>query len=425
MWHLAKRLSLAVGCLTMVGCSEAGDQSAQAHAALSEGVSSTVQGSPQQRDITPFLAAVGFNDPLTITVNLRGVRDVEPTGIRHTYLDGTRSIGLVALLYRTGQVRPMSDPTATPWWRMNSLGADSTGMLTVPLGRRVVTGRSNRQTWSEGATSYVAETITYRVERSANVSYEGAADFGSFSFRVVLVNHPAVGHWQVDQGLTPRLGADVEQVARLLSAEGMAEIGQLAERIRQVRDAGVEQQQREQTSGPAVPPGGSLRLGPYPNTILSRSGELLWYTGHIEVSGRQWRDLDRLCATVPISEISSWRAPSEAEVRTLLVEAPRPGGGRSVDLRLAGERLLTPAVPPYVAMGPNGVHPRHNILLRDLYAYNGPLTTLAAAEPGRLHVLVWFERWTRPAWRRDQRITRTPGDHNLGPNDRLICVAER
>lgn len=175
----------------------------------------------------------------------------------------------------------------------------------------------------------------------------------------------------------------------------------------------------------AAPADAQVSRGPYPDTALSRNGGLLWYTGVIDLTNRRWRELDALCASVQVAGATGWRAPTEAEVRTLFVEVPRRNAVASwTEIYIANADALTPAVPIFVAMGPHGIHPHMNILLRDLYTYDGQRTTLGQVRRGPMYVIRWFNRWTRPALTREQSITHMPGDRPLGSGDRLLCVTE-
>jgi hypothetical protein len=66
-----------------------------------------------------------------------------------------------------------------------------------------------------------------------------------------------------------------------------------------------------------------VRAGPYPATATSSNGALIWYVGVLDLQGRHWRDLDQICQSVPVRQVSGWRAPTEAELRTLITEVPR------------------------------------------------------------------------------------------------------
>lgn len=192
------------------------------------------------QDIQPFLQAIGFDQPVTARVSAGCIWTVEPAGLRHGCMDGLRSVGIIALLTRSGRVTPVPDSSSRYGWRMEAPGAQSGGDLTVNLGRRVVSRRSNRQEWSEGAARYVAETITYNVQRSSDIGAEGAQNFGPFSFRLVLVNHPAAGAWRVDDS-TERPGREDEQIIRQVSDEGVAVSRSLVERIEAAQAQGLRQ----------------------------------------------------------------------------------------------------------------------------------------------------------------------------------------
>lgn len=164
--------------------------------------------------------------------------------------------------------------------------------------------------------------------------------------------------------------------------------------------------------------------GPHPDTVLSRDGALIWYTGLLDVQGRKWREMDEICRTVPVSEISGWRAPTMAELRTLMFELPRVNAvTRWTELHFADPALLTPAIPPF-AYGAR-LHPQIYLMSRDLFTYEGQPTTLDRVIRGRMYVVHWFDRWTHPFLSRDRSIRHNPGDFTLGSQARLLCVAQR
>lgn len=165
--------------------------------------------------------------------------------------------------------------------------------------------------------------------------------------------------------------------------------------------------------------------GPHPDTVLSRDGTLIWYTGQLDVQGRKWREMDAICRGVPLPQVSGWRAPTMAELQTLMIEVPRVNAvTRWTELYFAGDAaLLGPAIPPF----PYGErqHPQIYVLSRDLFTYEGQPTTLDRVIPGRMYIVHWFDRWTQPFLSRDRSIRHNPGDFTLGSQARLLCVAPR
>lgn len=172
----------------------------------------------------------------------------------------------------------------------------------------------------------------------------------------------------------------------------------------------------------ATPTLAQVGCGPQTNTVVSRVGELIWYTGPLPLAGRRWGELDAICGTVPAAGWA-WRAPTMDELKTLMVELHRDNGLTTwTELYLADESLMGPAIPPF----PHGARrtPQVNFVSRDLYTYGGQPTTLDRVQRGRMYVIHWFNRWTHPFLSRRQSITHTPGNQMLGNSDRLLCVAE-
>ena len=165
--------------------------------------------------------------------------------------------------------------------------------------------------------------------------------------------------------------------------------------------------------------------GPHPDTVLSRNGTLIWYTGLLDVQGRKWREMDAICRGVPVPQISGWRTPTMVELQTLMIEVPRVNAvTRWTELHFAGDgAMLAPAIPPF----PYGArqHPQIYVMSRDLFTYEGQPTTLDRVIRGRMYVVHWFDRWTHPFLSRDRSIRHDPGNFPLGSQARLLCVAPR
>lgn len=176
--------------------------------------------------------------------------------------------------------------------------------------------------------------------------------------------------------------------------------------------------------GVAKPAEAQIRRGPYANTVLSRADTLIWFTGRLEVQGRKWGELDDICRTVPVAQVAGWRAPTMAELQTLMVEVPRVNAvARWTELHFANPVLLEPAIPPFASGARQ--HPQLDLLSRDLFTYEGRPTTLEQVVRGRMYIVHWFNRWTRPFLSRDRSIRHNPGDFTLGNQARLLCVAPR
>lgn len=177
--------------------------------------------------------------------------------------------------------------------------------------------------------------------------------------------------------------------------------------------------------GATSPAQAQISRGPHPDTVLSRNGSLIWYTGALEVQGRKWREMDDICRTVPVSQVTGWRAPTMAELQTLMIEVPRVNAvTRWTELHFAGNgAMLAPAIPPF----PYGArqHPQIYVMSRDLFTYEGQPTTLDRVIRGRMYIVHWFDRWTQPFLSRDRSIRHDPGNFTLGSQARLLCVAPR
>lgn len=167
-----------------------------------------------------------------------------------------------------------------------------------------------------------------------------------------------------------------------------------------------------------------VQPGPHPNTVTSRNGELIWYTGMLPIEGRRWGDMDRICGTVPVAGVSGWRAPAMSELQTLLIEVRKNNGIATwVELYLADEALMAPAIPPFLHGA--RLHPQMNMVSGDLYTYEGHPARFDQVVRGRMYTVHWFNRWTHPFIDRERSIRHNPANQPFGAADRLLCVARR
>lgn len=166
-----------------------------------------------------------------------------------------------------------------------------------------------------------------------------------------------------------------------------------------------------------------VRRGPFPQTVLSRNGTLIWYVGRLDLNGRSWGDMDALCQGVPVRLASKWRGPTNDELRTLFVEVSRRNAVATwTELYFSNEAALAPAIEPYIASA--RLHPQINLITRDVYTYEGVPTSLDKAVRGKMYVVRWFNRWTQPFLSLEKSIRYDPGGVPLGKNERLLCVAD-
>lgn len=166
----------------------------------------------------------------------------------------------------------------------------------------------------------------------------------------------------------------------------------------------------------------SVVVGPYRHTVVSRDGQLIWYVGVLAVEGRRFRELDAICQTVPVPQVSGWRAPTMRELETLTYVRTQRTSIATITQRFPVEGLLAPALPPFIPEA--RLHPRISLISRDLDTYEGQPTTLAEVRRGRMYIRRWYDRWTQPFISRAQSITHNPGDVLLTADVRLLCVAE-
>jgi len=164
--------------------------------------------------------------------------------------------------------------------------------------------------------------------------------------------------------------------------------------------------------------------GPYPNTAVSAGGRLTWYVGALDIRGRKFGEMDAICQSVPVPQVSGWRAPTMAELHTLFQPVERTNAvARWIELYSWDETSLVPSVPPFLYGARS--HPQVSLISRDVQNFNGGLTELRRVERGKMYILHWYNRWTQPFWTGHQTIRHNPADFTLGSSYRLLCVSER
>ncbi|GAA0335568.1 hypothetical protein GCM10009087_52510 [Sphingomonas oligophenolica] len=152
------------------------------------------------------LAGCSSNSPKEEDALLAG------TGIRQAVDDrlfvGMGNPGFLAMpgdkeklsaLIQAGFISVVPVPDGAPWWRLQVQHANGpqSDYLPFSLGARTIIGKHDQKSWSEGSVSYFAETVDYTLTLNPELK-TSSTTLGPFSIRLVLVNQPAVGSWQID-----------------------------------------------------------------------------------------------------------------------------------------------------------------------------------------------------------------------------------
>lgn len=140
------------------------------------------------------LAAIGFSAPVRVAVNTDFVSD------NQSLWQNSNDSLLAALLVKSGKMVVQPNPDAAPWWRLALAEGDTRQtLLFIPVAKRVVTGHSNEQDWTEGPDKFSAVTIGYNIVLDDGIAVD-TKTFGPYSMRLVMMFDPAVGKWQVYVG---------------------------------------------------------------------------------------------------------------------------------------------------------------------------------------------------------------------------------
>lgn len=92
-------------------------------------------------------------------------------------------------------------PQLAPYWIMNVGGITHYGeVINLDFGTRTFISAKDGKRWADGPSEFYAETVEYAISGSS--SLDKSYNFGPFAMRVVFVNNPAVGSWQI-QSATP------------------------------------------------------------------------------------------------------------------------------------------------------------------------------------------------------------------------------
>jgi hypothetical protein len=218
------------------------------------------------------LDAIGFNNPLAITVQLDQVPPI-PNG---QYNDDNAS--LAALLIRANYASTQPSPDSAPWWHFNVSGGTLNGnAFTFDAGSRVISSRSDEQSWTEGSVQYFAETITYSIDLNGQLKKVVKAPLDGLTLRFVAMKDPAIGTWQISND--PTRGTkfsqdDVTLLSNRLAAVGSDALGVLTVEIYRARNEAFQEIQNRLASD------GTLeRNATDPHVLVSKKNQIMFYKG--------------------------------------------------------------------------------------------------------------------------------------------------
>ena len=300
------------------------------------------------------LTAMGFNNPITATINMKQVFD----GIGRV-IAGNDS-RLAALFVGTGaltilpNIAPEGYVATAPWFHYKENGGIwRETMFSVVVGQRRIAGRSNIQRWSEGAIRLYAETITYSIVPTGKFAALPSVSRGPHSIRLVFQYDPAVGSWQLsNRSQAAELGQDASTFVSQVAADGVPYLSILVEKRAQALTAAFNGNEVNlaQLGILARDPSDS-------NVLVSKRRGLAYYIrpntfgrtepfppggGNIQVV--TLREAQTYCSSVQTPGYRNWRLPTWDEIKAMLVWEQGRDMGRLIDVpdgRLWGA-LATP-----------------------------------------------------------------------------------
>lgn len=262
-------------------------------------------------DETEFLAAINFTAPISVSVQLNQFYDY------YGRVQNTDNTNLIAFLANAGFIGAVAQTNSAPWWHFNVAGGSlANEQFTILVGKRVVTNHSDEKSWSEGAIKYYAETITYTIQLADGIKSATSAHFDQNSFRLVLMNDPAVGRWQAVVGGgrgTTFDGSDTATVVKELASEGNGYLNNFLQKIADAKTQSSDQIQASLASQH------TLEVGPLPRTLLNKRAGILFYKGEAFnlANNVTLGTLKNYCSQLHAGNYS-WTLPTDAQLSIVM-----------------------------------------------------------------------------------------------------------
>lgn len=214
-----------------------------------------------------------------------------------------------AKLVEAGTVKIEPDASGGPWWKIAGVGDE----LVLGIGTREITKHSEKRRWKEGATRYYSETITYKLVGPQILPNRFPSTYGPFSFRLVAVNDPRNGRWQLDTGQTViDTQAEYAAFGAPLLASGDCSLDASS---RAVADA---QRRAMDEIEASLARDGNLARGPAPGTLINSNAKLAYYAVRKDFDdSRTFAAAEAYCRSVKVPGFGTWRIPNMAELNTV------------------------------------------------------------------------------------------------------------
>lgn len=257
-------------------------------------------------DEKPFLAEIGFEQPITVTVH-----------IGPENLGSEENANMVAFLVKAAALRVTPNPSAAPWWSF-----DHVGEFSQTVARRIVIGRSNQRDWSEGSINYHAETISYRLDIVPPFALPAVPNGQSFTLRLALKFDPAIGQWRLAERGTQFDPRDAVNILTQMMNVGAMSRAELITAIAQAKIAAYDQiEQRLKDDG--------VLERVHPAVLVSRANGRAYYIGVAPVRATTMQEALDACTRISEAGYGPWRLIAFGE---LTVFSQDQFGSRFIDV---------------------------------------------------------------------------------------------
>ncbi len=234
---------------------------------------------------------------------------------------------LVALFIRAGYISLVRNASGPPWVHYNVTdGTLQSDTFMVNAAHMVVDDRSDQREWKEEASEFFAETLKLHFEPEDKLKPFVPGKIGPIVIRLVLVNDPAVGQWQLsDKTQIQNNPSPGQLLSQSLETAGTALEPWLDNAIYSEIEAGEAEN------------GIIERSASDPNVLVSRNNNLAYYVKPNAFAYTTVHALREYCASIRSPAFSDWHVPSIYELKAVFPQNSQPGTPRLWGMLLDGQ----------------------------------------------------------------------------------------
>lgn len=323
------------------------------------------QPRPGPYEAAQLLNSLGFNQPVTVSLQLNRIPDVEP-GVDDGRLDNNPDAAIASVLLTTKLLSTLPNSAAAPWWRLAVQGGEVRGQtFSFVAGTRSDVQPADITRWTEGGIPHFAQTLRYSITWNRHLQAVMTTPIEGLSIRIVAKNDPAVGHWELVRG-GPRgtlyAQDDSSVLHQRLAATGAAHILDLASAI-----VTAKQNAFDEIEARLAKDGLLARYTESDASILVSKAHHLLYLKGTAFEGAKSTTLGALiqyCGNQTQAH-RSWRLPTESELDSVFGHLSFFNGTSLIDtpdhrlwsdlvpLRAAGVLLVSRTAPMYASYSNN------------------------------------------------------------------------